>query len=80
MVLGEPFNRRTPLALLSPRKRFGKTAIQPGVSEGLARREAGSGVPVQTLLYEVSKGGVLAAFERDAPILAGRRTSQLAAA
>lgn len=48
--------------------------------EGLGRRETRRWVPVQTLLYEVSKGGVLAALECSAPLLAARGTPHLAAA
>lgn len=48
--------------------------------EGLAGGETRQWIPVQTLLYEVSKSGVLAALERSAPLLAARGTSHLAAA
>lgn len=79
MVLGESFHRSS-LALLCPGYWFGKPAIQPRVSEGLAGGEARRRVPVQTLLYEVSKGGVLAALECSTPILATWRASHLATA
>lgn len=69
MLFWQPLHSGS-LALLDPREGLGQPAVQPGVPEGLAGCEARQGVPVQTLLYEVRKSGVLAAFQCSAPLFA----------
>lgn len=80
VVLGQPLHPG-PGALVDPGVvGFGEAPEQPRVPEGLAGGEARRRVPVQALLDEVSKGGVLAALQRRTPLLAAGRAPQLATA